>query len=111
MTAIERAEALLEAVSFERECNGLVAHGDCDYCNAWESLDALGLNRDTLRGYIGAVKVLKALRSVMNDSAGVIGWHLNGEVAEWGEFEFEEDMEQSIADFERLFPETNREQS
>jgi hypothetical protein len=111
MTAIERAEALLEAVSLERECTDLVAYGDCAYCTAWESLDILGLNRDTLRGYIGAVKALERWDTLTDEYARTRD----------GDDEYEEeraferltaedpDARTVIADFERLFPETNEE--
>jgi hypothetical protein len=30
---------------------------------------------------------LESLMSIIDESRGVVGWHLNGDVANWGEFE------------------------
>lgn len=32
--------------------------------------------------------VLKGMMDVINESKGIDGWHLNGDTAEWGEFDF-----------------------
>lgn len=36
-----------------------------------------------------AVGLLRKVKSVINESHGIAGWHLNCEVAQWGEFEFD----------------------
>lgn len=38
-----------------------------------------------------------AFLAVIDESEGVTGWHLNDAVAEWGEFEFINDMREAAA--------------
>jgi hypothetical protein len=41
---------------------------------------------------------LEKLQAVIDESDGIIGWHLNGAVAEWNEFEFVGDVERAISE-------------
>jgi hypothetical protein len=48
-------------------------------------------------------KLLEALRGlfdIVSDSNGVAGYHLNGDIATWGEFDEVEFAEQAIAEAE-----------
>ena len=44
-----------------------------------------------------AVEALEGLLAIVSDSFGVAGYHLNGEVAEWGEFEEVAAAEEALA--------------
>lgn len=43
------------------------------------------------------VEALEGLLAIVSESAGVAGYHLNGEIAEWGEFEEVEIAEEALA--------------
>jgi hypothetical protein len=40
---------------------------------------------------------LEKFLAVVDESEGITGWHLNGAVAEWCEFDFIEDMREAAA--------------
>jgi hypothetical protein len=47
-------------------------------------------NNDCLR------EVLENLRSIISESKGVVGWHLNGDIAEWDEFGYPERIDEVL---------------
>ena len=47
------------------------------------------------------VEALEGLLSITSESYGVTGYHLNGEVAEWGEFEEVAAAEEALAAFRK----------
>jgi hypothetical protein len=55
-----------------------------------ERLKVLLAERDAERE--AGREALEALLAVIDESVGVEGWHLNGAIAEWGEFEWIEDL-------------------
>lgn len=46
----------------------------------------------------GLELVLGKIKEIIDESHGVIGWHLNGDIAEWGEFDF--NIEEALAEVE-----------
>ncbi len=73
--------------------------------DAKETLSNMGqaLAAEVLAGRkrdIAARKALEGVLAVVNDSAGVAGWHLNGDVAAWGEFDFVLDCGDALAAME-----------
>ncbi len=42
---------------------------------------------------------LEALLAVVAESEGITGWHLNGNVASWGEFDFVDDADNALQDW------------
>ncbi len=49
------------------------------------------------RSLVAMSKASEALLAVVNESTGIIGWHLNGAVAEWDEFDFIEQLEAALS--------------
>jgi hypothetical protein len=50
-------------------------------------VDALRAERDALREKVETQrKGLKAVKDLINETAGVYGYHLNGDLSPWGEF-------------------------
>lgn len=52
--------------------------------------------------YTGLVEALEGLLSITSESYGVTGYHLNGEVAEWGEIEEVTAAEEVLVAFRKL---------
>lgn len=50
-----------------------------------------------LTALIASSNALEGLLEIINGSSGVDGWHLNGDVATWGEFEAVEEAEAAQA--------------
>jgi hypothetical protein len=59
-----------------------------------------GMEALVARARAMSIKVL----AVTNDSDGVAGWHLNGDVALWGEFAFPDDAAAFVRDTEPTAP-------
>lgn len=41
--------------------------------------------------------VIKGILAIINQSEGVAGWHLNGEIAKWEEFGYPKELEQALS--------------
>ena len=48
-----------------------------------------------------ALTTLKDMQGIIDESTGVVGWHRNGAVANWGEFEFTQDLEALMGEDQR----------
>lgn len=72
--------------------NGRFVHID-DYAALQQKLDAMAAENAALKS------VIEAVRGVADNSNGIAGWHLNGEIARWDEILPEiEDIETTATD-------------
>lgn len=61
-------------------------HVNGHYCNAQEAADIIEQQQVRIDELAATVDVLREyLRSLVEESTGVVGWHLNGAVADWDE--------------------------
>ena len=65
----------------QRDCEHGRRRGSCALCDYEQEISELNVERDEL------LAALQGMIDIANDSQGVAGYHLNGEVADWGEFE------------------------
>jgi hypothetical protein len=78
------------------------ARSDTDYhCSIkyhadGEDIDA-GICSEIERRMRHAEQLLDEVLATMNNSTGVAGWHLNGDIADWDEFEDRQMIEQYLA--------------
>ena len=69
-----------------------------------ETIYQLRMNLSVIQGTAERLAVLLEARdaavesflSVVDESVGIVGWHLNGATAEWGEFEWLDDLRPAL---------------
>lgn len=91
-----------------KSCNGGESiadtgdYGDC-YCPHCGEVDPMECDNPSLVWNVQQKKInemlaaLEGLIAIVGDSHGVSGYHLNGDVAEWGEFEEVANAQDAIA--------------
>lgn len=65
-------------------------HGDHPILRMAEHIDSLAQQRNELSAQVERLR--DEITAIIGDSSGVAGWHLNGEIARWGEFSDLEEM-------------------
>lgn len=76
---------------------GYVAHGD--YATLFSELESVKAERDALAVENAEMRsVIDAAVEVSDNSAGIAGWHLNGEIADWDEILPELNIETPVTD-------------
>lgn len=111
MSAVDRAQELLRTATISSRCGHDPLREDCAECDDWalKALPArrvikrLGFTLDAFAVAVAMAKVLEELLAVTGESEGVAGWHLNGDIAGWGEFAFVSDVEEAVDGWEKIF--------